>query len=192
MSIVFRIATAADDRDGPTATINARQLAAFRSLLRAEGSRLRLALIDPDDDEETPLAYSFEARVCPLALASMARVFDFAADVIAVLDEAQFRSRRVSFYRSRPDGPVAMRPSITSDLGVEMDLASGNAYALLESLGLRPDSVGELPVAEVRKRLDNPAVRRRMREQNIDDYAESLERLIATADTDDSSRFEWA
>ena len=61
MSIVFRIATAADDRDGPTATINARQLAAFRSLLRAEGSRLGLALIDPDDDEETPLAYSFEA-----------------------------------------------------------------------------------------------------------------------------------
>ena len=122
----------------------------------------------------------------------MARVFDFAADVIAVLDEAQFRSRRVSFYRSRPDGPVAMRPSITSDLGVEMDLASGNAYALLESLGLRPDSVGELPVAEVRKRLDNPAVRRRMREQNIDHYADRLERLIATADTDDSSRFEWA
>ena len=138
MSVVFRIATAADDRDGPTATINARQLAAFRALLRVEGSRLGLALIDPDDDEETPLAYSFEARVCPLALASMARVFDFASDVVAVLDEAQFRSRRVSLSRSRPDGPVVMRPSITSDLGVELDLASGNAYALLESLRTAP------------------------------------------------------
>lgn len=192
MSIVFRIATAADDRDGPTATINARQLAAFRFLLRSEGSRLGLALIDPDDDEERPLAYSFEARVCPLALASMARVFDFATDVIAVLDEAQFRNRRVSFYRSQPDGPVAMRPSITSDLGVEMDLATGNAYALLESLGLRPDSVGELPIDELRRRLENPAVRRRMREQNVDHYTDRLARLVATAETDNSSRFEWA
>ena len=73
-----------------------------------------------------------------------------------------------------------------------MDLAQGNAYALLESLGLTPDSVGEAPIDEVRRRLENPAVRRRMGEQNVARYADPLARLLATAGADDGSRFEWA
>lgn len=84
-----------------------------------------------------------------------------------------------------------MRVSLNSDAGVEVNLADGSAYALLQSLGLRPDSVGELPVHEVRRRLDNPAVRRRMDEEDVSQFIGALERLLATADLDDSSRFEW-
>lgn len=129
MSITFRIATAADHLDGPIATINARQLAALRTYLREEGVRIGTVLLDPDAAEDAFLSYHFEARVCPLALAALAKVFDFAADVISVVEEAQFRSRRISVYRCERAGTIHMRMALTSDLGLELDLASSNAYA---------------------------------------------------------------
>lgn len=192
MSITFRIATAADDQDGPIATINARQLAAFRTYLREESLRVGTVLLDPDAAEDAYLSYHFEARVCPLALASITKVFDFATDVIGVVEEAQFRSRRISVYRAEPAGTINMRVALTSDLGLELDLASSNAYALLESLGLRPDSVGEIPIEAIRARRDNPAVRRRATEEGLTGYIERLDRLLVTADTDEACRLEWA
>lgn len=192
MSITFRIATAADDQDGPIAVINARQLAAFRTFLRDEGARIDVVLLDPDAAEDAYLSYHFEARVCPGALAAVARVFDFQIDAIAVLEEAQFRARRVSVYRAEATGTIGMRVALTSDVGAELDLASANAYALLEGLGLAPDSVGEVPVDTIRSRLANQAVRRRAAEHGVAHYLDRLDALLATAETDDSSRLEWA
>lgn len=192
MSITFRIATAADDQLRPVATINARQLAAFRAFLREESERTDTALLDPDAAEDEFLSYHFEARVCPLALAAVTRVFDFQTDVISVVEEAQFRCRRVSVYRIEETGTINMRVALTSDLGVELDLATANAYALLGGLGLRPDSVGEIPIDTMRARLANPAVRRRAQEHGVTDYLARLDQLLATADADDTSRLEWA
>ena len=192
MSITFRIATAADDKGGPIATINARQLAAFRTYLREESVRIGTVLLDPDAAEDDFLSYHFEARVCPLALAAVTTVFDFASDVISVVEEAQFRSRRVSVYRREPTGTIHMRVALTSDLGLELDLASSNAYALLESLGLRPDSVGEIPIDTIRTRLANPTVRRRAAEDGVSGYIERLDKLLAMAATDETCRLEWA
>jgi hypothetical protein len=106
MSIMFRIATAADDQAYPIAAITARQLAAFRAFLRDESIRIGIVLHDPAAAEEAFLAYRLEARICPLALASVAKVFDFATDVIAVFEEAQFRCRRVRAYRDEPTGAI--------------------------------------------------------------------------------------
>ncbi|PZU74424.1 MAG: hypothetical protein DI530_16160 [Sphingomonas sp.] len=192
MSITFRIATAADDRPGPRAVINARQLAAFRTFLREESVRSRTVLLDPDAAEDAYLSYHFEARVCPLPLAAIARVFDFDADVIGVVEEAQFRCRRVSVWRDEPAGTIAMRVALTSDQGLELDLASGNAEVLLESLGLTPDSIGEIPVDTIRERLANPAVRRRAAAGGITPYLDRLDQLIGLADADETSRLEWA
>lgn len=192
MSITFRIATASDDQPGPVATINARQLAAFRAYLREEGQRLGLALLDPDLDEERVLALNFEARVCPLALASVARIFEHDEAVIAVIDEAQFRGRRITVWWYETDRAIRMRPSLTSDLGAELDLASDDAHALLAGLGLKPDDVGEIPIDAIRDRLANPAIRRRAEAGCMVPTLDRLERLLATADADDSSRLEWA
>ena len=75
---------------------------------------------------------------------------------------------------------------------LELDLASGNAAVLLESLGLAPDSIGEIPIDAVRVRLANPAVRRRAEEEGITPYLDRLDQLIGLADADDTSRLEWA
>lgn len=192
MSITFRIATAADDREGPIATINARQLAAFRRFLREESVRTETVLLDPDAAEDEFLSYHFEARVCPIALAAVARLFDFQTDVISVVEEAQFRVRRVSVFRIEETGTIRMRVALTSDAGAELDLGSANAHALLEGLGLRPDDVGEIPVDTIRARLANPAVRRRAAERGVTLYLDRLDQLLATAAVDDTSRLEWA
>ena len=192
MSITFRIATAADDLQGPVATITARQLAAFRTFLRDESVRTGSVLLDPDAADDEFLSYHFEARVCPIALASVTRVFDFQTDVISVVEEAQFRSRRVSVFRVEETGSIRMRVSLTSDVGAELDLTTDNAHALLEGLGLRPDSVGEIPIDTVRARLANPAVRRRAAEHDVTAYLDRLDQLLATAAADDTSRLEWA
>ena len=68
MSILFRIAVPADDTLAPVAVITARQLASLRRVLRAEGDRIGIALIEPDDI----IGDSFEVRVCPLALVDCA------------------------------------------------------------------------------------------------------------------------
>lgn len=192
MSITFRIATAADDQPRPIAAINARQLAAFRAFLREESERTGTTLLDPDSAEDAFLSYHFEARVCPLALAAVTVIFDFQTDVISVVEEAQFRCRRVSVYRVDESGTINLAVALTSDMGLELDLASANAFALLEGLGLRPDSVGEIPIDTVRARLANPAVRRRAAEHGVTAYLDRLGQLLATADADDTSRLEWA
>lgn len=192
MSITFRVATNADDRPGPIATMNARQLVAFRYYLREEGTRMGAPLLDPDRPDDDYLGYHFEVRICPLALASVARVFDHDADVIQVLEEAQFRGRRVMVYRVEADHSIRMRVALTSDLGLELNLANANAYALLESLGLHPHSVGEIAIPDIRARIANPAVHRRCRETGVADYIGRLDRLLALSDADESSRLEWA
>ena len=74
MTIIFRIATAADDGHIPVAEIGARELAAFRALLRDESLRLGKRLLNPDGPEDQLLACDFEARVCPLSLSAMAQM----------------------------------------------------------------------------------------------------------------------
>lgn len=192
MSITFRIATAADDQPGPRAIINARQLAAFRTFLREESTRCRAVLLDPDAPEDEYLSYHFEARVCPLALAAIARVFDFDTDVIGVVEEAQFRCRRVSVWRDEAARAIAMSVALTSDQGLELDLASANAAVLLESLGLTPVSIGEISIDAVRARIANPAVQRRAAAEGITTYLDRLNQLIGLADADETSRLEWA
>ena len=177
MSITFRIATAADDEARPMAVIAARQLAAFRTFLRGEGERIGAVLLDPDAPEDAFLSY---------------RLFAYAADAITVVEEAQFRGRRVSVFRDEAAGTINLTVALTTDMALELDLASNNAFALLESLGLGAESVGETAIETIRERLASPAVRRHAAEQGVAHHIERLERLVAAAAPDESCRLEWA
>src|SRR3546814_8775207 len=95
MSILFRIALPADDTPAPVAVITARQLAALRRYLRAVGDHMGLALIEPDE----VIGDSFEARVCPLALAAVTGVFDHDPAVISVVRSEEHTSELQSLMR---------------------------------------------------------------------------------------------
>jgi len=92
--------------------------------------------------------------------------------------------------RIEETGTIRLRVALTSDIGAELDLTTGNAHALLEGLGLRPDNVGEIPIDTVRARLANPAVRRRAAEHGVTAYLDRLDQLLATAAADDTSRLD--
>lgn len=188
MSILFRISEPADDTPSPTAIITARQLAGFRRFLRSAGDRLGIALLEPDEY----LGDSFEARVCPLALAAITRPFDHDPAIIAVIEEAQFRGRRIAIHHCPGDAQITLRVAITSDQGVELDLACGNAYALLEALAIEADSVGEIGLDQLRDRLSDPATPSRAVLRGVDHYLPRLERLIASARERDDARLAWA
>lgn len=188
MSILFRIALPADDTPAPVAVITARQLAALRRYLRAEGDHMGLALIEPDE----VIGDSFEARVCPLALAAVTGVFDHDPAVISVVEEAQFRGRRISIHHCASTAEITMRVALTSDCGLELDLAYGNAYALLEALRMATDSVGEIPLEQVRNRLADPDTPARAAERGVDHYLPRIERLLASATESGDARLAWA
>ncbi|KKW90316.1 hypothetical protein [Sphingobium chungbukense] len=188
MTILFRIMDPADNGTSPTAVITARQLATFRRYLRAEGDRLGIALLDPDEY----LGNSFEVRVCPLALAAVTRPFDHDPAVIAVIEEAQFRGRRVSVHHSAEDARITLGIALTSDQAVELDLAYGNAYALLEALAIEAESVGDIAVGLLRARLSDPATPSRATLRGVDHYLPRLERLIASAGGREDARIAWA
>lgn len=188
MSILFRITEPADDALSPSAIITARKLAALRRFLRSEGDRIGVALLEPDEY----LGDSFEARVCPLALAAITGIFDHDAAVIAVIEEAQFRGRRIAIHHCAASAKITLRVALTSDQGVELDLAYGNAYALLEALAIEAESVGDIPVELLRVRLSDPATPSRAALRGVDQYLPRLERLVASAQARDDARFAWA
>ncbi len=188
MSVLFRIAIPADDATSPHAIITARQLAAFRRYLRTEGERIGIALIEPDEY----LGDSFEARVCPLALAAVTGQFDHDPAVISVVEEAQFRGRRLAIHHSADEAEIGMRVALTSDCGLELDLAYGNAYALLEALDIEAESVGEIALDALRSRLSDPSTPARAAVRRVDHYLPRLERLLASANALDDARLVWA
>lgn len=184
MSILFRIAVPADDTLAPLAVITARQLASLRRVLRAEGDRIGIALIEPDDI----IGDSFEVRVCPLALAAVTAIFDHDPAVISVVEEAQFRGRRVCVHHNSSAAEITMRVALTSDSGLELDLA----YALLEALGMDPESVGEIALSRLRERIADPATSRRAMRFGVEQYLPRLKRLAESADGTDDARLAWA
>ena len=100
------------------AIITNRQLAAFRSFAKAHEQRRGDVIIDPAG--RCFAVYAFEARVCPIALAALARLFDFDLDMISVIDEAQFLGRLIRFERDAKDGTLRARVSETEDDSMDL------------------------------------------------------------------------
>ncbi|WP_230771791.1 hypothetical protein [Sphingomonas sp. Leaf4] len=176
MTITFRI----DDGNVttiPAAPVTADQLATFVAELTNATGCDSAPMLYPDYGTIDGPIFSFEARVCPLALAVVTAIFDHDPAVIAVVDEAQYLGRRVRISRTRQGASIRLELADNPDAAPELNLANGNAYALLETLGIEADSVGAVPLSELRDRLTNPTIRRRI---DADPYlARKLPDLLA-------------
>ena len=190
MTVTFHIATDADDTCALAAVIPPNRLAAFLDTLRYESGRQGLSLLDCDGDLEVMLSDGFEARVCPLSLAVLARALDYDPAAISVIDDAQFRGRKITIWQREPGGPIEMCPSFTSDTDAEMRLPNSHAFALLESLGIIGWSMGERPVDDIRRELANPNTLDRMAGEDVAHYVPQLERLLAST-IDQDARLIW-
>ncbi len=152
MTPYFRIAVIDQNGPAPVAVITARRLSAFRRYLRAESDRLGHALIVPD----AMISDHFEARVCPLALAAVTAVFDHDPAVISVIEEAQFRGRRIVVTHSADAAQIIMRVASTSDCGLMLAVPQPELSALLEALDIEADDGGDIALETLRNRLADP------------------------------------
>ena len=193
MGITFRIDDGHDTLAVRPAIITHDQLAALRALLAAHGDRLGLALIVNDYGEPAAGAFGFEACVCPLALASLSACFDHDPAVITILDEAQFRGHRVRVWQLDGRGDISIGLASSLDAAPEMDVSINNAYAILEMLGLDPESVGVIPVTELRQRLTDPRIRRRLDDEpGLARYVPTLLAMAAVKPVSGELHLAWA
>ena len=168
----------------PAVAVSVRHLAAFRAFARERGESL-------GDDGDEFLAYDFEARVCPWALASVCAIFDHDPGVIAVVEEAQFRGLNIRFWRDEARGTVTMSVAKSIDGSTSIDLSNDNAYALLDALGIDRDTCGQIALSDLRTIVSDPVRRKQLDTDGLGRYADQLERLASVERTEDEVHVVW-
>lgn len=193
MTIMFRIRDTHDTFAVPPATINRDQLADLLDYLAIQSTRLGLTLVHDEDGTTADFGFSFEMRVRPLALASLTAIFDHDRHVIAVIDEAQYLGRRVRVRREENIGLIRIEVAFTRDVESLLRLPDRNAYALLEGLGIDAGPSGEIPLAELRSRLTDPTIHRRLGDDPmLAGHLPSLAAMARNPDPAFEGRLTWA
>lgn len=181
MTITFRVR---HETRSPVAPqfITHRRAVALCALLDEKALRLGEDMIYPIHGTLDTDSYAFEARVCPVALAQLSRVFYDWPPAIALLDEAQFRRRRLRISRASRHAYVIMEISTSHDCAPEVSMSNAGAYALLKTLGLSPDSYGAISLTDMRQRLTDPVIRGRLDgdPKGLGQYVYDLERMVET------------
>jgi hypothetical protein len=192
MTITFRVDDGHNILSPSPAVITPDQLGALRDLLAEHSAQTGAPMVMPIHGEPVSGSFEIEASVCPLALASIACCFDHDPAVIAVIDEAQFRGRRVRIWQEEPTGDIRLGLGLNPDGAPELELASGNALALLASLGLDEESCGTIPMSQLRQRLMDPRIRRRLDgDPRMSRYVETLTTMAALKPTEGEYHLAW-
>ena len=193
MTITFRVEDGHNVLSPAAAVITPDQLGALRDLLDRHVVRSGVAMVIPIHGDPGSGAFEVEVRVCPLALASLARCSDFDPAVIAVLDEAQFLGRRARVWQEKPTADMRIGLGLNPDAAAELEVTNGNAYALLAGLGLDEDSVGAVSMTKLRQRLTDPRIRRRLDDDpQVSRYVPALTAMAALKPADGDYHLAWA
>lgn len=192
MTITFRIEDGRSILPPSAAVITPDQLAAFRDMLAEQALRLGFALLLPVYGVTGDPWFAFDARVCHLSLATVVKCFDPDPSVIAILDEAQFLGRRVRIAQTDRGRDIEMRLSLNPYEATEIALANPAALALLEGLGIDQTIAGIVPMTEVRQRLMDPRIRRRLdAAPGMADYVDTLTKMAALKPVDGEYHLAW-
>ncbi|VWX51085.1 hypothetical protein [Novosphingobium sp. 9U] len=188
MSITFYVTDLDTRIQSAPAPISPRELAAFRKFMREAG-------IETEDDPEgepEELTYAFNASICRFAMATIAAIFGNRPDAIAVIEEAQFLGRLVTFRRTEVTHDVRIEVSQRLDGAGELDLVNGNAYAILEALQLERESVGDISLIELRDRLAEPSIRAGFTERFVEYRLPFFDKVAAMEPYEQTPRLVWA
>ncbi len=192
MAITFRIDDGHHSPLPNPAIITADQLAALRDLLAEQAMRLGVVLLRPTYGVTGDAAFELEARVCPLALAVVSQCFDHDPAVIAVIEEAQFLGRRVRIWQTERAGDIMIGIAVNPDAAPVMSVNGFDALAILTGLGLDREQTGSIPMAELRQRLTDPRIRRRLDDNpRIAPFLETLNAMAALKAEDREYNFAW-
>jgi len=192
MTITFRVK---DEAETPIRPLHLTQLrvVAFRKLLGQHAARYDEDCIFPIHGTLDTPVYAFEARVCPIPLAELSRVFFHYEPAIALFDEAQYRRRRVRISRTARQADPVLEIAASADNAPQLAMTNVNAYALLKTLGLRPDSYGAIAIADMRVRLTDPIIRQRLDAdpRGIGQFVTTLDQMAAHKTAEGALTMAW-
>lgn len=143
-------------------------------------------------EEDESHAFSVEVRICPLPLATIARIFGHDIAMIQLADEAQFNRRRLTFHAPDISGTVYVRISEMPDAIDELNVANGNAYQLLETLRLPVESCGSVTLRQLREAVSDARNNGSLHRNKLQRYIPFLEAFANFDGDPDKSRIEWA
>jgi hypothetical protein len=113
--------------------------------------------------------------------------------VITVVNEAQFLGCRARIWQAEPSGDLKLGLGLNPDAAPELEVANGNAYAILASLGLDEESCGAVPMSELRERLMDLRIRRRLDDDpHVTRYVEARTTMAALKPVDGEYHLAWA
>jgi hypothetical protein len=193
MTITFRVDDGFDKSAIPPAIITSDQLGSLHERLARERAKTGAVMVFPEDGEPGNGAFALEARICPMALAAVSACFDHDTGILRILEEAQFRGRRVRVWQQTKPVDIWIGVASSPDNAPELNVSNNNAFALLEMLGLMGESTGVIAMTQLRQRLIDPRIRRRLDDEpGLARYLPTLIRMAALKPIEGELHMAWA
>ncbi|MBL4641406.1 MAG: hypothetical protein JKX86_06265 [Verrucomicrobiales bacterium] len=187
MLVTFRIKDTATPLHSKPATVSFSELAALMRKLHSHD-----AALDVDAGEFAAAPLNFEVNANSLSMAEFTSCFDHRADVISVVEEAQFLGRTLRVSHPGPMTPITIEVSehiaLARDLMMGPDLAAKVLYAL----GRGDAGPGELTLESLRQLLQEPRTYDAFCAAKIAPVYDSLTYLAFTDCGEQTPVLEWS
>jgi len=187
MLVTFRIKDRETTLHSKPASITALELAALVRKLHGEHGT-----IDADMGEFGYAPLNFEINANSLSIAAFSACFGYRADVIAVLDEAQFLGRMIRIEHRQRDEPITIRVSSNISLARELMMSEELAKKMLFALGLSDDASGSMTLGDAQEALRSPRTYDAFVRARIEPLFDSLSLIAFTNCGDQLPVLEWS
>ena len=187
MLVTFRIKDTTTKLYSSPAIISVHELADLMRSLHAAG-----ADIDVDAGEFEAAPINFEINANSLSMVGFTSCFDNRADVIEVVEEAQWLGRTLRFERTGPTQPLTMR--VSEHIALARDLMMGPELAakVLYALGRDNADAGELTLTALRDLLQEPRIYDAFCSAKMTPVYDSLSLLAFTECGEQAPVLEWS
>lgn len=148
--------------------------------------------IDTDPGEFLAAPLNFEINANALAIAAFASCFDHRAEMIAIVEEAQFLGRMLRIEHQQWDAPITMRVSEHIALVGDITMSSDLASKVLTSLGRHANESGQLSLQKLATALEDHRTYAAFVKAGITPLFESLAFIAATDCGEQHPLLEWS
>ena len=186
MLVTFRVKDIETKLHSVPAQIRPQELAALMRRLHTANST-----IDADPGEFLAAPLNFEINANALAIAAFASCFDHRAEMIAIVEEAQFLGRMLRIEHQQCDAPITMRVSEHIALVGDITMSGDLAAKVLTSLGRHANESGQLSLQKLGTALEDHRTYAAFVKAGITPLFESLAFIAATDCGEQHPLLEW-
>jgi len=187
MLVTFRVKDTHTTLHSRPAEITALELAALTRRLHSSN-----ATLDVDEGEFGVAPLNFEINANAMSMASFTACFDHRADIIAIVEEAQFLGRTLRVTHLGRLSPITIEVSEHIALARDLMMGPDLAAKLLFALGRDNAENGEIALESLRELLQEPRIYDAFAAAKIAPLYDSLTYLAFTDCGEQAPVLEWA